>query len=235
MIFRVKIYDFIRQEQIKRFIRIRCKIGFSDKIENLKRTMQTSAIARISFAEKEIRRLNREIGMQASFWYVDSAVIEKLVSSDKRNEAIETDKIYANEFDRLAQYLAVKDIIATSTFNKFLPFWERYLHLLKEKYTYDFKYKKIVPCSLELKDYYRQFAFEGCMRIIPKIAEQDVIKCRCKSEDFVIIRTNICEERFVGYGMSLNKVRKLFIVCLDCGCLIDSYWVMDWIPNTGEY
>ncbi len=100
--------------------------------------------------------------------------------------------------------------------------------MLEEKYTYDFKYKKIVPYSLELKDYYRRFAFEGCMRIIPKIAEQDVIKCPyCKSKYFVIIRTNICEERFMGWGMSLNKVRQLFVVCLDCGFLIDSYWVMD--------
>ena len=42
----------------------------------------------------------------------------------------------------------------------------------------------------------------------------------------------------MGYGMALNKVRKLFVVCLDCGYLIDSYWVMDnegLIPNTGEY
>ena len=175
MIFKVlrqKIYDFIRQKQIKRFIRIRRKIGFSDKIENLKRTMLSSATSQTPFAEK--------------------------------------------------------DIVATSTFGKFLPFWERNLYLLEEKYTYDFKYKKIVPYSLELKDYYRRFAFEGCMRIIPKIAEQDVIKCPyCKSKYFVIIRTNICEERFMGWGMSLNKVRKLFVVCLDCGFLIDSYWVMD--------
>ena len=71
------------------------------------------------------------------------------------------------------------------------------------------------------------------MRIIPKIAEQNVIKCPCcKSGDFVIIRTNICEERFMGYGMALNKARKLFVVCLDCGILIDSYWVMD---NNTEY
>lgn len=227
-VLRQKIYDFIRQKQIKRFIRIRRKIGFSDKIENLKRTMLSSATSRVSFAEKEIRRLNREIGLQASFWYVDFGVIEKLVDSQKRNEAIETDKIYGKEFDRLAQSLTEKDIVATSTFDKFLPFWERYLYLLEEKYTYDFKYKKIVPCSLELKDYYRRFAFEGCMLFIPEIANQDVIKCPyCKSEDFVIIRTNICEERFMGWGMSLNKVRQLFAVCLDCGILIDSYWVMD--------
>lgn len=180
---RQKIYDFIRQKQIKRFIRIRRKIGFSDKIENLKRTMLSSATSQTPFAEK--------------------------------------------------------DIVATSTFGKFLPFWERYLYLLEEKYTSGFKHKKIVPCSLKWKDYYRRFAFEGCMRIIPKIAEQGVIKCPCcKSGDFVIIRTNICEERFMGYGMALNKVRKLFVVCLDCGYLIDSYWVMDnegLIPNTGEY
>ena len=189
--------------------------------------MQSSATSRVSFAEKEIGRLNREIGLQASFWYVDFGVIEKLVDSQKRNEAIETDKIYGKEFDRLAQSLTEKDIVATSTFDKFLPFWERYLYLLEEKYTYDFKYKKIVPCSLELKDYYRRFAFEGCMLFIPEIANQDVIKCPyCKSEDFVIIRTNICEERFMGWGMSLNKVRQLFAVCLDCGILIDSYWVM---------
>ena len=175
MIFKVlwqKIYDFIRQKQIKRFIRIRRKIGFSDKIENLKRTMLSSATSQTPFAEK--------------------------------------------------------DIVATSTFGKSLPFWERNLYLLEEKYTYDFKYKKIVPCSLELKDYYRRFALEGCILIPPKIAKQDVIKCPCcKSGDFVIIRTNICEERFMGYGMALNKVRKLFVVCLDCGYLIDSYWVMD--------
>lgn len=175
MIFKVlrqKIYDFIRQKQIKRFIRIRRKIGFSDKIKKLKKKMQSSATSRASFAEK--------------------------------------------------------DIVATSTFGKFLPFWERYLYLLEEKYTSGFKHKKIVPCSLKWKDYYRRFAFEGCMLFIPKIAEQDVIKCSCcKSGDFVIIRTNICEERFMGWGMSLNKVRQLFVVCLDCGYLIDSYWVMD--------
>ena len=175
MIFKVlrqKIYDFIRQKQIKRFIRILRKIGFSDKIEKLINKMRSSATSQTPFAEK--------------------------------------------------------DIVATSTFGKFLPFWERYLYLLEEKYTYDFKYKKIVPCSLELKDYYRRFAFEGCMLFIPEIANQDVIKCPyCKSEDFVIIRTNICEERFMGWEMSLNKVRQLFVVCLDCGYLIDSYWVMD--------
>lgn len=190
--------------------------------------MRSSATSRVSFAEKEIRRLNREIGLQASFWYVDLGVIEKLVDSQKRNEAIETDKIYGKEFDRLAQSLTEKDIVATSTFGKFLPFWDRYLYLLEGKYTSGFKHKKIVPCSLKWKDYYRRFAFEGCMRIIPKIAEQDVIKCpHCKSGDFVIIRTNICEERFMGWEMSLNKVRQLFVVCLDCGILIDSYWVMD--------
>ena len=190
--------------------------------------MQSSATSRVSFAEKEIRRLNREIGLQASFWYVDFGVIEKLVDSQKRNEAIETDKIYGKEFDRLAQSLTEKDIVATSTFGKFLPFSERYLFFGEGKYIDNFKYKKIVPCSLKWKDYYRRFALEGCILIPPKIAKQDVINCPyCKSEDFVIIRTNICEERFMGWEMSLNKVRKLFVVCLDCGFLIDSYWVMN--------
>ena len=129
--------------------------------------------------------------------------------------------IIYNELERLSNELTGEDIVATSTFGIKPPFWGKRKE--KSDNTFTPNFLKHIACKPKYEGYISPFQW-GIRRFKTHLLHGYCCN-DCVSSDYVFLKTSFKKE-IVSFGIeaSLHNVTMIFVVCLDCGKYIDSYY-----------
>lgn len=125
-----------------------------------------------------------------------------------------------NELERLSNELTREDIVATSTFWIKPPFWG------KKRRNDQFWSKpnslKHIACQQEYERYISPFQLD--IGNFKTHLFHGYCCNNCGNSNYIFLKTSFKKEIAWGIEPSLFNVTMIFVVCLDCGKYIDSYY-----------
>ena len=124
------------------------------------------------------------------------------------------------ELERLSNELTGEDIVATSTFGIKPPFWG------KKRRNDQFWSKpnplKHIACQQEYERYISPL--QWYIRKFKPLLFHGSCCNNCGNSNYIFLKTSFKKEIAWGIEARLHNVTMIFVVCLDCGKYIDSYY-----------